>query len=154
MRVKPVIAGALLRHSPALDGGGGTLINARMKHHYLKSLAAVSLAVIPCADPSLVLAQEPTRIEFSKETGTQTLKGTGDKSYILRIGADLTCKMKLASPKNAAQLAVLDSKGADQTEGSDGRSFEGGFAEAGDFRVNVAAKPGLAWTLIVTLKKQ
>lgn len=125
-----------------------------MKHNHLKTLVALLVALAPCARPSLAVAQEPARIEFPKGTGTQTLKGTGNKTFTLRIGADMYCKAKLSSAKNAAQLEVLDSKGMDQTEGSDGRSFEGGFAEGGEFKVNVTAKPGLAWTLTVSLKKQ
>lgn len=138
---------------PALDAPLGVRINARMKNHFPKALAAILLALAPCAGPTLALAQEPARIEFPKGAGTQTVKGTGDKSYVVRIGANLSCKMKLTSPKNAAKLTVLDAKGMDQTEGSNGRSFEGGFAEAGDFKVNVNAKAGVAWTLTVSLKK-
>lgn len=95
-------------------------------------------------------AQTTTPINFVKGKTSASVAGKGNQNYTIRVGAGQTCKIQLVSAKNAAMLEVLDAEGMDLTEGSDGRSFEGGFENTTDLKINVTAKN--AFTLKISIK--
>lgn len=125
-----------------------------MKKHLTKILSAAFLSFALCLCQNPISAQEKASkaIQFAKGKTSTVVTGKGSQTYTLRVAAGQDCKIQLVSAKNAAQLEVLDAEGMDMTEGSDGRSFEGGFANAGDYRINVTAPAKTAFTLKITVK--
>ena len=122
-----------------------------MKSQSRKFLTAILLIAAICVCQNDIFAQTAKRISFTKGKTSTVVKGAGNQSYVIRIGADQNCKIQLVSAKNAALLEVLDTEGMDLTEGSDGRSFEGSFSQAGDYRINVSAKGKTAFTLKISI---
>lgn len=116
-----------------------------------KRFAAVVVIMFAIAiSQNAGFAQTIKPIKFVTGKTSAVVKGSKTQTYTIRVGAGQTCKIRLISMRNGAQLEVLDADGMDLTEGSDGRSFEGSFENATDLKINVASN--IAYTLNVSIK--
>lgn len=109
------------------------------------------LVVLTLAGAVFAQAQDAQKIEMPAGKTSVSVKGTGTKTYTLKIEAGTDCKITLVSRGNRATFEMLDPAGSDITEGNDGRTFEGSFAEAGEYKITVSGGAKLAHTLTVKL---
>lgn len=109
------------------------------------------LVVLTLSGAMLAQAQSAQKIEMPAGKTSVSVKGVGTKTYTVTIAANTDCKITLLSRGNKAAFEILDAAGSDMTEGSDGRSFEGSFAEAGEYTIKVTGTAKLAHTLTIKL---
>lgn len=123
-----------------------------MKNYTRNIFTAVLLIAALFICKNDIYAQDAKRIEFAKGKTSTVVKGIGNQSYVIEIGAGQSCQIQLVSAKKSATLEFLNADGMDLTEGSDGRSFDGSFENAGNYRINIAASGKTAFTLKITVK--
>lgn len=122
-----------------------------MKNNLQKITAVLAIGLILFA-ANISFAQTAKRIEFANGASSATVKGAGNQSYALRVGAGQKIKLRLVSTDNTATFDCLDAEGSDLSEGSDGRTLEMTAGTAGDYSIHVQAAKGAPFTLTVVVK--
>lgn len=121
-----------------------------MRKELVKLLIMFTLIVGISVAASAQATPKPIQIPKGK---TQTVvNGTGMQNYTIKLADNQELKLKLVSKGNKATYSLFDSAGSDLSEGSDGLSFEGSFAAGGEYKIQISAPRGLAFTLTVSVK--
>lgn len=122
-----------------------------MKNDLRQITLAATIALILSLAVTAFGQSRAKRLEPAKQ-GALSLKATGNQSYVFRIGADQSLKIRLVSKGRRASFDLLDAENTELSEGTDGRELEMTTAVAGDYRLNIQAPKGVAFTLKISIK--
>lgn len=122
-----------------------------MKNKLFRTTTKFVIALIILVG-NAVFAQRAKRIEIPSGETSTVVQGTGNKYYVFRVNADRTLKIRIVSKGNRATFDLFSQENSDMSEGSDGRNVELTTSEANEYRLNVAAPKGTAFTLNISIK--